>query len=135
MNNKFGGAFLFLLFFFLSSTGRLKNLDKSKWIGSVEQQSRTELLLDEPDVPIRAIQPAEPDWIPNQFVKFQPSDRTKDAAQVTVPYLDGTFIEGNPTLLSGLGLYYKGQPHFGGFIAPYLIAFDFGSLINPIEIP
>lgn len=99
-------------------------------------QKRTELLLDEPDSPIRAVKPLQPDWTPNQFIKFGPTDRTKDAAQLTVPFLDETFVEGNPTLLSGIGLYYKGQQdrHFGGFIAPYLVAFDFGSLINPIQL-
>lgn len=112
----------------------MKNRAKSIWISS-EAKPRYELLLDEPDVPFRAIRPTVPDWAPNQYIKFGPTDRFKDAAQVTVPFLDGTFVEGNPSLLSGVGLYYKAQPHFGGFIAPYLVAFDFGSLINPIQIP
>lgn len=111
--------------------GRLKGLEKSVWLSSDVKQ-RKELLLNESDIPIRAQQPLEPNWTPNQFIKFGPTDRTKDAAQLTVPYLDGTFVEGNPTLLTGVGLYYKGQPHFGGFIAPYLITFDFGSLIQQI---
>lgn len=114
-------------------TGQLKNLDKSIWINN-DVKHHTELLLDDPDLPIRAIKPLQPDWRSNQFIKFGPSDQVKDAGQVTVPFIDGTFVEGNPTLLSGIGLYYKGQPHFGGFIAPYLIAFDFGSLINPLQI-
>lgn len=114
-------------------SGRLKNLDKSIWMSS-EEKPRNEILLDQPDLPTRAIKPLEPDWTQNQFIKFGPSDRDKDAGQVTIPFLDGTFVEGNPTLLSGVGLYYKGQPHFGGFIAPYLLAFDFGSLINPIQL-
>lgn len=101
---------------------------------SSEPKPHSELLLDEPDSPIRATKSLEPDWTPNQFIKFRPTDRTKDAAQLTVPFLDGTFVEGNPTPLSGVGLYYKGQPHFGGFIAPYLIAFDYESLINPIQM-
>lgn len=113
-------------------TGQLQNLDKSIWINN-DGTKHTELLLNEPDLPIRATKPSEPDWTPNQFIKFGPTDRVKDAAQVTVPFFDGTFVEGNPTLLSGIGLHWKGQPHFGGFIAPYLIAFDFGSLINPLQ--
>ncbi|XP_031621010.1 uncharacterized protein LOC116339329 [Contarinia nasturtii] len=113
-------------------TGKLKNLDKSIWIHNDVKLHR-EILLDEPDHPIRGTRPLEPDWTPNQFIKFQPSDIGKDAAQVTVPFLDGTFVEGISTLLTGIGLYYKGQPHFGGAIAPYLVAFDFGSLINPIQ--
>lgn len=111
----------------------MKQIDKSIWINN-EVKQHTELLLDEPDLPIRVTKPMEPDWRPNQFIKFGPSDRVKDAAQTTVPFLDGTFVEGNPTLLTGIGLYFKSQSHFGGFIAPYLIAFDFGSLINPIHL-
>lgn len=121
---------IFKTFFFFCS-GQLKSLDKSIWMSNDVKQ-HNELLLNEPDQPIRAYQPLDPNWTPNQFVKFGPTDRTKDAGQVTVPFLDGTFVEGNPVLLSGIGLYYKGQPNFGGFIAPYLIAFDFGSLIQQI---
>lgn len=66
-------------------------------------QKRTELLLDEPDSPIRAVKPLQPDWTPNQFIKFGPTDRTKDAAQLTIPFLDETFVEGNPSILSGAG--------------------------------
>lgn len=102
------------------------------WISS-RDGIRTELILKNPDVPTRATQPLEPNWTEKQFIKFGPTDRVKDAAQTTVPFFDGTFVEGNPTLLSGIGLYYKSQPGFGGFIAPYLNAFDFGSLINTIS--
>lgn len=123
---------------FANWLGRLKNLDKSIWISNEEQSMRTELLLDEPDSPIRSgigsNKPLEPNWTRNQYIKFGPTDRIKDAAQLTVPFLDGTFVEGNPTILSGIGIYYKGRPGSGGFIAPYLVGFDFGSLINPIQL-
>lgn len=108
-------------------------MEKSVWLSSIEVP-HGELQLDEPDLPTRASTPLQPDWTPNQYVRFTPTDRIKDAAQSTVPFLDGTFIEGNPSLLSGVGLFYKGQPHFGGFIAPYLVAFDFGSLIDPLPM-
>lgn len=111
----------------------MKNIDKSVWLSGNIDAPHNELQFDEPDVPTRANTPLEPDWKPNQYVKFQPTDKFKDAAQSTIPFLDGTFAEGNPSILSGVGLFHKGQPHFGGFIAPYLVAFDFGSLITPIE--
>lgn len=110
------------------------SLEKSQWISNDDRSERTQLFLDEPDTPMRATRRLEPDFTPNQFVQFGPTARDADAAQVTVPYLDGTFVEGNPSLLSGIGLYYKGQPHIGGFIAPYLIAFDFASLIEPLIV-
>lgn len=120
-------------FISLVHLGQLKNIDKSVWLSS-SSASHNELQFDEPDVPTRASGPLQPDWTPNQYVKFQPTDRVKDAAQSTIPFMDGTFVEGNPSLLSGIGLYFKSvNPHFAGFIAPYLVAFDFGSLINPIE--
>lgn len=115
-------------------TGQLKNIDKSVWLSPIETVHH-ELQFDLPDLPTRASAPLQPDWTPNQYIQFQPTDRVKDAAQSTIPFLDGTFVEGNPSLLSGIGLYFKSANlHFGGFIAPYLVAFDFGSLINPVEI-
>lgn len=112
----------------------MKNIDKSVWLSGDVDTLHNELQVDEPDLPTRANTPLQPDWTPNQYVKFQPTDRVKDGAQSTIPFLDGTFVEGNPSLVSGVGLFYKGQPHNGGFIAPYLIAFDYGSLISPIEM-
>lgn len=113
--------------------GQLEKLDDSQWISNDDRIERTELFLDETDAPIRATKRLEPNFTPNQFVRFGPTGREADAAQVTVPFLDATFVEGNPSLLAGIGLYYKGQPNVGGFIAPFLIAFDFGSLIEPIK--
>lgn len=109
-------------------------MEKSVWISNDNAVERTEILLDEPDVPINTIRPLNADFTLNQFIKFSPSDKKKDAAQVTVPFIDGTFVEGNPSILSGIGLYYRSQPHFGGFISLYTKTFDFGSLIEPIII-
>lgn len=109
-------------------------MDKSLWISNDDSAERTEIVLNEPDIPIRAPKPFEPDFTANRFIKFGPTARDADAAQITIPFLDGTFVEGNPSLLSGIGLFYKGQPQYGGFIAPYLVAFDFGSLIEPMAV-
>lgn len=102
------------------------------WLSSDDNHKKEEIVPEYADIPIRGTQALEPNWMTNQFIKFGPTDRVKDAAQHTVPYLDGTFVEGNPSLLAGVGLYYKSQATFGGFIAPYLNAFDFGSLINTL---
>lgn len=113
--------------------GQLKNIDKSVWLSSPDTVHH-ELQFDEPDLPTRATTPLEPDWTPNQYVKFQPTDRVKDAAQTTIPFLDGTFVEGNPSLLSGFGLFYKGpMDRRNNWIAPYLVAFDFGQLIGTLD--
>lgn len=69
----------------------------------------------------------------NQYIEFGPSDRLKDAGQVTVPFIDGSAVEAKPTILSGAGLFYKEQTGYGGFISPYLIVYDYASLIKPLE--
>lgn len=112
--------------------GKLEHLDKSVWLSTADKK-RTKLVLQRPDVPILSPLRSEPDWTPNQYVEFGPSDRDKDAGQVTVPFIDGITVEAKPTILSGAGLYYKGQPGYGGFIAPLLITYDYESLIIPLE--
>jgi len=112
-------------------TGKLEKLDESVWISSATNQ-KTKLDVKRPDAPIRQPNPSEPDWRSNLYVEFGPTDRDKDAAQLTVPFLDGSFVEGQQTLLSGIGLYFKGQPGYGGFIAPSLVVYDFVPLLKPL---
>lgn len=68
----------------------MKNIDKSVWLSSPDAVHH-ELQFDEPDLPTRATT-LQPDWTPNQYVKFQPTDPVKDAAQTTIPFFDGTFV-------------------------------------------
>lgn len=114
------------------SIGKLEKLDQSVWLSSAEKQ-RTKLEILRPDVPTRSPIRPEPNWVENQFIEFGPSDRVKDAGQVTVPFIDGNAVEDKPTILSGAGLYYKEQSGYGGFISPLLIVYDYASLIKPLE--
>lgn len=114
------------------SAGKLENLEQSIWLSSPEKQ-RTKLEIPRPDVPTRATMRSKPNLAENQFIEFGPSDRVKDAGQVTVPFIDGNAVEDKPTILSGAGLFYKEQPGFGGFISPHLVVYDFASLIKPLE--
>lgn len=67
----------------------------------------------------------------NSFIKFTHSDMHKDAAQTTVPFLDSQDVVTSPPMpLQGLGLYYKGQSGYGGFIAPKIDTLDFSSFIK-----
>lgn len=51
----------------------------------------------------------------------------RDAAQTTVPFFDAQPVESLQAVpLSGAGIFHKGQNHFGGFIAPKIITYDFG---------
>lgn len=114
--------------------GKLMNLDQSEWLSSSNQKERTAFDLQRPDVPTRATTHYDPLWTTNKFVEFGPSDREKDASQVTVPFLDGTFVESIPTILSGAGFFLKEQPGYGGFIAPYLTVYDYSTLLKPMNL-
>lgn len=108
------------------NTGRLYG--RSEWI-SYKTDKRSVLLLDRP-APSRPINQFEtkrsvPDLRPNKFIKFRPSDPEKDAGQTTVPFIDDQMVRPKElTLLSGVGIYYKGLPGFGGFIAPKILVYD-----------
>lgn len=67
-----------------------------------------------------------------KFIRFQPTDFKKDAAQTTVPYFDIQEIVTNPpTPLQGIGIYYKGIEGFGGFVGLKLLTADIaGRYIN-----
>jgi len=67
-----------------------------------------------------------PDSGKNQYLNFAPSDRKKDAAQSTIPFFDIQPVTLNPPMpLVGAGIFHKGQPGLGGFVALKLITYDF----------
>ena len=46
-------------------------------------------------------------------------------AQTTVPFMDIQPVRPNPAVwLHGVGIYHKGQPGYGGFIAPRVFTND-----------
>lgn len=107
------------------NSGTLQDVVRSEWISSTTTD-RTPILLENPDKSDRSLSKSIPDITPNAYIDFQPTDDVKDAAQTTVPFIDVELVEPtHPTILSGAGLYYKGQPGFGGFIAPKIVTYDF----------
>ncbi|KAK1133608.1 hypothetical protein K0M31_011408 [Melipona bicolor] len=108
------------------TTGKLiKPLEKSLWI-SHDNTDRTELKLENPDIPIRTPLLALPDSKPQQYLNFAPSDRKKDAAQNTIPFLDIQSVESNPPVpIAGAGIFHKGRSASGGYVAMRLITYDF----------
>lgn len=65
----------------------------------------------------------------NSFVAFTNSDKGLDASQTTVPFLDSQEITANPPMsLQGIGLFYKGEYGFGGFIALKIETLDYSNL-------
>lgn len=67
----------------------------------------------------------------NTFVKFGWSDYLKDIHQTPVPFLDiQPVVADPPAPLSGAGIYYKGQPGFGGFVGLKLISYSYVELVT-----
>lgn len=105
-------------------TGKLTNLDGSQWITGTSDD-RTKLTIDNPDSPIRTTSIQEPLQSANKFIEFGGTAIKKDLAQTTIPFIESVYIEANePGPLSGVGLYYKGEAGFGGYIAVKLISYD-----------
>lgn len=111
--------------------GVLIDVEDSFWIRN--SSKLTELDLVRPDVPTKSPEKSQMFPEDNKFIKFQPSDMDKDGAQTIVPYLDTSTISACVPL-SGIGLMWKSTPGYGGFIAPKLIAFDFGSVNFPERV-
>lgn len=87
---------------------------------------RTELKFIEPDIPIREYLQNVPDSAVNQYLNFAPSDRRKDAAQSTIPFLDiQPIVPDPPVPIAGAGIFHKGRKNSGGFVALKLITYDF----------
>lgn len=109
-------------------------LDENEWIPKGYRE-RTNLQLTRPE-PNRyydfyGAYLSVPDFRPNKFVKFRPSDPDKDVGQSTVPFIDTQMVRPkNLTPLSGIGIYYKGKPGMGGFIAPAIVVYDMSSHIG-----
>ncbi|XP_066595208.1 uncharacterized protein orion [Prorops nasuta] len=99
--------------------------EKSVW-HSNDITERSELQLKNADIPIRTLLDAEPDSLANQYLNFAASDREKDAAQSTIPFIDLQAVAPKPpTALSGAGVYHKGSKGSGGFVALKLITFNY----------
>lgn len=110
-------------------TGKLKNLDQSAWVNNLISEDREEIIITDPDSPIRTNRIQERFDSDNKFIQFRPSDIKKDLAQLTVPYIETVELEASePRPLSGVGIYYKGMDGFGGYVAIKLIGFDTGTI-------
>lgn len=101
-------------------------LNKNKHIYIQKFLFRTRLKLENPDIPIRSPSPSVMDSKSDQYLEFIHTDFDRDAAQTTVPFIDAQPVESAlPVPLSGAGIYHKGRQHFGGFIGPKVITYNF----------
>lgn len=113
-------------------TGLLQNLEQSTWIKHMDNQideNREEITIDNPDSPTRTTNIQERFDSNNKFITFKSTDIKKDNAQLTIPFIESVPLEASePQPLSGVGIYYKGEHGFGGYIAVKLISYDSGSI-------
>ncbi|XP_076285669.1 chemokine-like protein orion isoform X1 [Lasioglossum baleicum] len=97
----------------------------SFWIGN-DVTNRSQLELKNPDIPTRTQLPSLPDSKKHRYVNFSPSDRVMDAAQNTVPFIDIQPVKSDPPVpMAGAGVFHKGRPGSGGYVALKLITYDF----------
>ncbi|XP_068992863.1 uncharacterized protein orion isoform X4 [Neodiprion pinetum] len=90
------------------------------------ENPRTLLKLDRPDKSTRSQAASIPDSKHDQYMMFSPSDLDKDAGQSTVPFIDTQPVAPYPRVpIAGAGIYHKGRPGFGGYIAPKLKTYNF----------
>lgn len=107
------------------AAGKLINLDKSFWLSNANG-GKHRINTDNLDLPINSPKPSMPNFQPNTYVRFGPTHKKVDISQRTVPFIESLKVEANaPVPLSGVGLYYKGQNGYGGFIAPKIVLYNF----------
>ncbi|KAG0714946.1 hypothetical protein GWK47_013061 [Chionoecetes opilio] len=111
-------------------TSGVMQLDKSYWISNdntpaMAQNPRREIELHSPDDPTKFPALSNIDSQPDTFMRFVPTDRVKDVAQLTVPFFDSQTVAPTPSSwLSGIELLHKGQPGSGGFLGMKVMTYD-----------
>ncbi|XP_060648118.1 uncharacterized protein LOC132785844 [Drosophila nasuta] len=92
--------------------------------------NRTKVNLHNLDVPTRSEVSSEPITEFGEFIEFTNTGIDKDAAQTTIPFIDiQDVVSLVPMPLSGIGLFYKGTPGYGGYVAPRILNFDYAKYI------
>lgn len=105
-------------------TGKLINLEKSVWLSN-EYGGKHRINTENLDIPTKMTAPSIPNVKANSYVRFGPTNKKVDLSSRTVPFIDGQKVEPKiPAPLSGVGLYYRGQSGFGGFIAPKIVLYN-----------
>ncbi|XP_012541397.2 uncharacterized protein LOC105839550 isoform X2 [Monomorium pharaonis] len=117
------------------TSGLLVQPDEKSFWHSNDVTDRTELKYTEPDIPTRIPVPHEPDSTENQYLNFAPSDRQKDAAQSTIPFLDVQPVVPNPPVpLSGAGIFHRGRRGSGGFVGLKVTTYNFAPHLQ-VDLP
>uniref|UniRef100_A0A6P4EN85 Uncharacterized protein LOC108043768 n=1 Tax=Drosophila rhopaloa TaxID=1041015 RepID=A0A6P4EN85_DRORH len=120
-------------FFNFSNGILIEPQTKSYWLGNDNSHFegiRKKMILKESDLPTASDLPSLPLSKDNQFLEFVSSSQLKDASQNTLPFVDVQEVVPHPAVpLAGLGIYYKGRPGYGGFLAPKVVTFDLTKVV------
>lgn len=93
--------------------------------------NRTEIDINDSDLPTKTLIVSEPDMTSNKFVKFSHSSITHDVAQTTLPFIDAQPVMPSPgTPLTGVGIYFKGTKSYAGFIGTSVFSYNFADNLN-----
>lgn len=112
-------------------SGTLFDLDNSTWYVN-ENSGRHKIVVTDAK-PIGLLGRPIVNNIADTYIEFGPSDIDADAAQTTVPFIETSKVEPIvPTILSGVGLIYKGKPGYSGVVSPTLLVYDFSSLFKQL---
>lgn len=111
--------------YFDEDTGKLDLTTKSEWKSNTNID-RTSVSAEHADIPTKSnIQSKAIGTDNSNSIKFVATSWSQDMAQTTVPFIDSNLIESPDMMaLSGVGLFYKFQPGFGGYVAPKLVLPD-----------
>ncbi|KAH8414601.1 hypothetical protein KR215_009920 [Drosophila sulfurigaster] len=91
----------------------------------------SKLNIDNLDLPTRATNSSQPISKDTQYVEFVNTGLEKDAGQTTIPFIDIQDVVSYPPVpLTGLGIYYKNSPGYGGFIAPKIFSYDYATHVR-----
>lgn len=115
------------------ASGKLINLEKSIWLSN-PSGGKHRINTDLSDLSVRTPRPSVPSRQEDAFIRFGPTHNRIDVSQRTVPFIESMKIQPRVlTPLSGIGLYHKGQPGFGGFLATKLVVYNFEPHIEKVD--
>lgn len=117
------------------SSGKLIGQD-GNW-KQIDDLLRTPVILENCDSPIKQNLTSDhyiPEKLNGHYIEFLSTSWFKDAAQTTIPFIETLPIQPkNDVALSGIGLYHKSVPWYGGFIGLEIIPYDFQILPQRIR--
>ncbi|XP_066975576.1 uncharacterized protein [Macrobrachium rosenbergii] len=103
---------------------------KSYWVSNdntpaMANNPRKQFSVDDLDDPTKFPLQNKQDAEPDSWLRFVPTSRGEDVAQLTVPFFDAQNVSPSPSSwLSGIELFHKGQQGSGGFLGLKVFTYD-----------